>query len=93
MIKGIAIPGSLDTGAFSFQFPDKRGFQIGDTSKTRRIFLEVFDSSGRCVEILCGTDPQRVRVTQAELNRIVRSLHTVPPNSVPVNTARESLQN
>jgi len=34
MIKGIAFPSSLETGAFSFQFPNKHGFQIGDPRKS-----------------------------------------------------------
>src|ERR1700733_12112617 len=51
-IKAIALPASLETGAFSFQLPDKRGFQIGDPRKSKRIDLEVLDVNGRYVEII-----------------------------------------
>ena len=50
-VKAIAFPPSLESGAFAFQFPDKRGFQIGDPRKSRRIDLEIFDLNGRHVEM------------------------------------------
>ena len=38
-IKAIALGPELETGAFSFSLPDKRGFQIGDPRKARRVHL------------------------------------------------------
>src|SRR5271155_638193 len=35
-IKAIAFAPGLESGAFSFELPDKRGFQIGDPLKSRR---------------------------------------------------------
>lgn len=76
--KAVAIgrPG-LETGVFSFKLPDKRGFQIGDPQKSRRVDLEVFDIGGRYVEIIYATAKDGVRLSQPELNRILTSLHAV----------------
>jgi len=75
-IKAIAFGPGLETGAFSFELPGKRGFQIGDPQKSRRVDLEVFDSTGHHIEILCGATNGSVRFSQSELNRILTSLHT-----------------
>ena len=45
-IKAIAPGPGLESGAFSFVLPDKRGFQIGDPRKSRRADLELFDTKG-----------------------------------------------
>ena len=65
----------LETGVFSFQLPDKRGFQIGDPQKSRRVDLEVFDIGGHHVEIICATAKEGIRLSQPELNRILKSFH------------------
>jgi hypothetical protein len=80
-IKAIALPAGLQTGAFSFQLPDKRGFQIGDPRKSRRIDLEVFDMNGHYLEIICGATRDGIGLTQPELNRILKTLHTVSSDS------------
>lgn len=85
-IKGIAFPSSLQTGAFSFQFPNKRGFQIGDPRKSKSVALEVLDLSGHYVEIICAAN-KGIQLTQPELNRILSTLHTVPSHSVTVPVA------
>jgi hypothetical protein len=81
-IKAIALPASLETGAFSFRLPDKRGFQIGDPQKSRRIDLEVFDMNGHNLEIICGTARDSIKLTQPELNRILKTLHPVLTDSL-----------
>jgi hypothetical protein len=75
-IKAIAFGPGLETGAFSFVLPGKRGFQIGDPRKSRRVDLEVFDSTGHHIEILCGSTNGSIRFSQPELNRILSTLHT-----------------
>lgn len=87
MIKGIALPSSLDTGAFSFRFPNKRGFQIGDPRKSRQVELEVFDLDRHHVEIICSARQDGIRLTQPELNRILKSLRTVLAHPVTANAA------
>jgi len=76
-IKAIAFPTSLESGAFTFQFPDKRGFQLGDPRKSRRVDLKVFDLNGHYLEIACGTAKDQQSLTQPELNRILKTLHPV----------------
>jgi len=74
-IKAIAFGPGLESGAFSFDLPGKRGFQIGDPQKSKRVDLEVFDSAGHHIEILCGSTNGNLRFSQSEINRIVMSLH------------------
>jgi hypothetical protein len=73
--KAIAVGPGLVTGSFSFAFPGKRGFQIGDPQKASRVDLEVFDDAGHHIEILCGTAGGTDRFSQAEINRIIMTLH------------------
>jgi hypothetical protein len=87
-IKAIAFGPGLESGAFSFDLPGKRGFQIGDPQKSRRVDLEVFDTAGHQIEILCGSTNGNIRFSQPELNRILTSLHAA---SVPSHLA--ALQN
>jgi hypothetical protein len=77
-IKAIAFGPGLESGAFSFNLPGKRGFQIGDPQKSKRVDLEVFDTAGHHIEISCGPTNGNVRFSQPELNRILTSIHAVP---------------
>jgi len=78
--KGIAPPGNLESGLFSFEWPGKRGFQIGDPQKPGSVALEVLDMQGRWVEIICGDRRNGVKLTQPELNRILATLRVQPPD-------------
>jgi hypothetical protein len=80
-IRAIAFNPSQETGVFSFEFPDKRGFQIGDPRKARRVDLEVFGMDGRHVEILLATTKDSVSLSQFEINRILASVHPVAGTS------------
>ena len=85
-MKAIALPASLQTGAFSFQLSDKRGFQIGDPRKSKNIDLEVFEVNGHYLEIFCGTTREGIGFTQPELNRILKTLQTVSSDSSAAQT-------
>jgi len=85
-IKAIAVGPGLATGVFSFQFPDKRGFQVGDPQKSKRVDLKVFDMGGHHVEILLFSAKESARFSQSEINRILTSLHPVLVDS-PVTAA------
>jgi hypothetical protein len=74
-IKAIAVAPGLETGVFSFELPEKRGFQVGDPQKSKRVDLEVFGMGGHHVEIICATTKDTVRLTQPGLNRILKTLH------------------
>jgi hypothetical protein len=86
-IKAIAVGPGLAAGAFSFEFPDKRGFQIGDPRKSKRTDLEVLDMRGHYVEIICASTKDNIKLTQPELNRILKSLHTVSADSFAARPA------
>jgi hypothetical protein len=85
-IKAIAVAPGLETGVFSFRLPDKRGFQIGDPQKSRRVDLEVFDIGGHHVEIVCTSTKDSIKLSQPELNRILKSFHAVLAESVAGTT-------
>lgn len=89
-LKAIAMGPGLNTGAFSFQWPDKRGFQVGDPRKSRRVDLEIFDLGGHHVEIIFGTAKEGIYLTQPDINRILKSIHAVPTNSPTAQTANVS---
>jgi len=80
-IKAIAVGPGLETGVFSFEFPDKHGFQVGDPRKSRRADLEVFGMSGHYVEIICVASKDGVRLLQPEVNLILTSLRATAPES------------
>lgn len=74
-IKAIASAPGLETGVFSFELPDKHGFQIGDPRKSRRVNLEIFGMGGHHVEMVFAASKDSVRLSQSEINRILTSLH------------------
>ena len=80
-VKAIAVGLGLETGVFSFEFPDKHGFQVGDPRKSRRADLEVFGMGDHYIEIICATTKDGPRLSQPELNRILKSLHRVSGDS------------
>jgi hypothetical protein len=85
--KAVAVAPGLETGVFSFELPDKHGFQIGDPQKSRRVDLEVFDIGGHHVEIICATTKDGLRLSQPELNRILTSLHAAAAESSAARSA------
>ena len=85
-IKAIAVGPGLPTGVFSFQFPDKRGFQVGDPQKSKRVDLEVFGMGGHLVEILLFAN-DRATLSQPQINRILTSLHPVSADAPVTTTA------
>jgi len=89
LIKSIAISGDLKSGVFSFELPDKRGFQIGAPRSTSRIHLKIFDLDEHNVEVFLSQKDINARFTQPEVNRIVKSLHTVGGQRSEVRAAKE----
>jgi hypothetical protein len=80
-LKALAVPMDYVTGAYSFESHGKRGFEIGDPQKTNHIILDIFDVNGQDVEIILFTKVAD-RLTQPEVNRILSSLHAVPPKPI-----------
>ncbi len=93
-IKAIAVGPGLETGVFSFELPDKHGFQVGDPRKSKRADFEVFGMGGHYVEIICATSKDGVWLSQPELNLILRSLHpSAPESSVAPSSHHTALPN
>lgn len=90
-IKGIAVAPGLASGAFSFEFGDKRGFQIGDPAKFRRVDLEIFGMGDHYIEIICATTNDNIRLIQPEINRILNTLRRVP-SEMPASSAANAIQ-
>lgn len=82
LIKATATGPGLPTGVFSFQFQDKRGFQVGDPQKSQRVDLEIFGMEGHYVEVLLYTEKNATRVSQPEINRLLSSLRRVETDAV-----------
>lgn len=78
-VKALALPGAMETGAYSFELQGKRGFQLGEPSKSERVQLEVLDLNGHYVEI-CMATKKNIHFTQPEINRILATLRVVPPD-------------
>jgi hypothetical protein len=85
-LKAITMGPGLGSGAFTFELPGKRGFQVGDPRKSKRVDIELFDSGGRYVEFSCATTSSSVKLSQPELNRILKSIHAVSGQSAGTQT-------
>jgi hypothetical protein len=85
ILKSMTAPAGLKSGMFKFQFPGMHGFQIGDPRKTNRTTLNIFDFDGHNLELNLFTKDNN-RLTQPEVNRIIASLHAVPPKPVTLTT-------
>lgn len=65
-----------ESALYSVQSRDLRGFQKGEPSRDKVIFLELFDDQDREVEVLVAPDKQgRAKITQADVNRIIQTIH------------------
>jgi len=53
-IKAVASAPGLETGVFSFELPDKRGFQIGDPQKSRRVDLKAVSYTHLTLPTICS---------------------------------------
>jgi hypothetical protein len=80
-IKAIAFGPGIETGVYSFELRDKRGFQIGDPRKSSRADLEIFGMGGHHVEFICTNPKDGARFSQPELNLILTTLRPSPPES------------
>jgi hypothetical protein len=88
--KGTSADAVLKTGAFEFQTPVIRGFQIGNPVNAGRTGLDFFDSTGNSLgEIICFFGKGiSARGTQAELNRIIQTFRPVANIPVPSSSAK-----
>jgi hypothetical protein len=78
MMKSAQMSGA-ETGLFEINRGEVRGFQKGDPAKNKKMnLLELFDPSDVEIELWVGTaSPAAAPIAQADLNRIVGTLHRV----------------
>jgi hypothetical protein len=85
LLTGKAITASRDlkTGAYEFQTPAVRGFQIGNPAYAANTRLDFFDPTGNSLgEIVCFFGKNAAaRGTQADLNRIIQTFHPIANSS------------
>jgi hypothetical protein len=91
-IKALAFGPEMETGVFSFELPDKHGFQIGDPRKSSRADLEVFGMGGHHVELICINTKDGARFSQPELNLILTTLHPSKTESSVALSSQISMQ-
>jgi hypothetical protein len=77
LIKSIALPKAAETGIFNLRTQTYRGFQQGNPQvRQNEIFVDLYSDEGS-VEMIFFQKDYRIfpGVTQAEINRLVQSLH------------------
>lgn len=76
LIKGIQTR-RYEGRLYSFVTSSYRGFQEGSPEHDRAVIIQAFDGSDHEVEIWISTKPNEKPVSQAEVNRLLFSLHPV----------------
>jgi hypothetical protein len=77
LIKSIALPKAAETGIFNLRTQTYRGFQQGNPQvRQNEIFVDLHSDEGSVEMIFFQKDYRNFPgVTQAEINRVVQSLH------------------
>jgi hypothetical protein len=86
LIKGISMP-RADSGIFSIQTPDFQGFQFeSPQNRPLRITDELYSNDGGVdLMFLQQAGGGAPRISQAEINRVIQSIHKVPTQTVASN--------
>jgi hypothetical protein len=70
-------------GVYSFQTNSFRGFQEGDPLQNSVVIVQAFDAQDHRIRLWIGAKPDaRPKPTQADINRILYSLHPVGATEV-----------
>lgn len=86
VIKAISVP--EQSGIYSIQNGDFRGFQYGDPhSRPRHVVADLFADDGGVEFIFAGPSKEHlVGISQSEINRVVQSLHKTRENFSNLDT-------
>lgn len=85
MVKAICVPGDPNSGIYSVQGKEFKGFQYGrPQSPPKQLSIELFPPNGH-LDLIFGQKMNGPTViSQADINRIVQTIHAVPTqNSRP----------
>jgi len=82
MVKQAEAQGA-ETGLYSFQIGELRGFQIGDPSRARSVRVKAFDGDDRESEFVFGFSPgpdysSKQGFTQTDINTVLQTLRPSP---------------
>lgn len=90
IIKSIALPKAAETGIFNIHNQNYRGFQFGNPQvRQDGIIVDLYsDDGGVEVGFFQKDYKNATGVTQAEINRIIQSLHKSSSNDSPTRIAR-----
>jgi hypothetical protein len=93
LIKAI-MPPTTDWAIFNVHSPEFKGFQLGDPVRRPQKMCVELVSDDLELEISFMQNPKGPRppITQAELNRIIQSVHKSPAATVPVKDASTNLK-
>jgi hypothetical protein len=86
LAKGMSMP-NADSGIFSIQTPDFRGFQFDNpTTRPFRITDELYSNEGGIdLVFLQKVDGSAPTISQSEINRVIQSIRKVPLQSMASN--------
>lgn len=79
MIKRIS-ERKAETGMYSFEIGNRRGFQFGNPERTDRIYVDAYDDEDRKFEFMIGIkNGSAPRLTQSGINRVLQTLQVASP--------------
>jgi hypothetical protein len=90
VIKGISIP-KADSGIFSIQTPEFQGFQF-ESPQSRPFKIEDYlysNEGGIDVMFFQKAGGSASNISQAEINRVIQSIHKVPAQTVRSNQGEQ----
>jgi hypothetical protein len=83
MMKSIALPKAAESGIFRLQNGGFKGFQQGDpAAHEANILVDLYSDEGS-VDFILSQKDRTTPITQAEVNRMIQSLHRVPQRRQP----------
>lgn len=86
LIKAISMP-KADSGIFAIRIPGFQGFQFENPeSRPPRITDELYSNNGGIdIMFLQKADGSAPSISQAEINRVIQSIHKAPASAVALN--------
>ncbi len=86
-LKSAALLPPAEKGFFNIHNQGYRGFQQGSPNNTPMVFVSLYSDDGEIEFTIFRTDHQNLALAQAEINRIVQSLHKSADGESVVSTA------
>ena len=79
MVKAICVPGDPNSGIFFVQGKEFKGFQYGrPQNPPKHLSVELFPEDGHLDLILDQKNNGTRVISQADINRIIKTIHKVP---------------